>query len=241
MNHQFLIRPVQLSQAFESNSSSGGSESGEITRRRFIKRTGGATVATLVAWNLASNSANANEDESGSGSSPAMYLVCTNAPTYAQPGQSNIGGPVTVTLTPTVIKRDKTDVLVLDGPVKGDFIWTQEGTEAKFKLTATLVTMMRLLDAQDNIIDSKSYIAKDEQEAVADGDEVIWRSDAAVGTLLDDSHMVPNNPSGSPLSGAVRLEKGKLDGASLWAGLSGTRVLTFTINLGVIGRANFFL
>lgn len=52
MNPQFLIRPSQLNQAFEANNSSGSGETSGVTRRSFIKRTGGATVATLVAWNL---------------------------------------------------------------------------------------------------------------------------------------------------------------------------------------------
>lgn len=68
MNHQFLIRPAQLNQAFESNSSSGGGDGSDLTRRTFIKRTGGATVATMVAWNLTMNEARAQGDGSGSGS-----------------------------------------------------------------------------------------------------------------------------------------------------------------------------
>lgn len=39
--------------------SSGGGESSAITLRTFIKRTGGATVATLVAWNLSTSKTNA--------------------------------------------------------------------------------------------------------------------------------------------------------------------------------------
>jgi hypothetical protein len=61
MNKSFLIRPTQLNQAFESNSSSGGSDDGNgVTRRTFIKRTGGTTVATLVAWNIQNTKARAN-------------------------------------------------------------------------------------------------------------------------------------------------------------------------------------
>lgn len=59
MNNDFLFHPSQIQQAFESNSSSGSSGN-EITRRSFIKRTGGATVATLVAWNLITNNAKAS-------------------------------------------------------------------------------------------------------------------------------------------------------------------------------------
>lgn len=51
---KFLPNPIHLSQAFDSEPSSGGAPNGEITRRTFLKRTGGATAASMVAWNLAS-------------------------------------------------------------------------------------------------------------------------------------------------------------------------------------------
>jgi len=65
--NKFLPPPIRLSQAFEPGKFSGGASGAEITRRSFMKRTGGATVATLVAWNLALKDAraeNANGDSS---------------------------------------------------------------------------------------------------------------------------------------------------------------------------------
>lgn len=64
-NHSFLPPPVLLSQAFENDRSGGGG----ITRRSFIKRTGGATVATMIAWNLTVNEARANGESGESGAS----------------------------------------------------------------------------------------------------------------------------------------------------------------------------
>lgn len=58
--NSFLPPPVRLSQVFECDHSGGGG----ITRRSFIKRTGGATVATMVAWNLTVNEARAQGDGS---------------------------------------------------------------------------------------------------------------------------------------------------------------------------------
>lgn len=49
MSHEFLVTPPRLNQALETTSSGGGSVSNDITRRTFLERTGGATVATLVA------------------------------------------------------------------------------------------------------------------------------------------------------------------------------------------------
>ncbi len=57
--------PVRLCQAFDGENSSSGSGS-SITRRSFLRRTGGVTVATLVAWNLASQDALAAGDCLGS-------------------------------------------------------------------------------------------------------------------------------------------------------------------------------
>ena len=67
MKHDFLISP-QLNQAFESEGSSGVGWGNGITRRSFIKRTGGATVASLVAWNVTTTKSRAEEDGEGSGS-----------------------------------------------------------------------------------------------------------------------------------------------------------------------------
>lgn len=61
----FLPSPVRLNQAFEGDRSGDGG----ITRRTFIKRTGGATVATMVAWNLATNEASAQGSGEGSAAS----------------------------------------------------------------------------------------------------------------------------------------------------------------------------
>lgn len=81
MNSQFLIRPEQLNQAFESNSGGGAND---VTRRSFIKRTGGATVATLVAWNLGANTATAAE---GDGSGSGLVYGMPGAPTgYVETG-----------------------------------------------------------------------------------------------------------------------------------------------------------
>lgn len=57
MNHDFLIGSAQLNQAFESQGASGCGEHGNgITRRSFVKRTGAATVAVILAANLAQKS-----------------------------------------------------------------------------------------------------------------------------------------------------------------------------------------
>lgn len=61
MHRQFLVRPAQLAQAFESGSGSGSG----ITRRSFIKRTGGATVATLVAWETSKTKLHAEDINGG--------------------------------------------------------------------------------------------------------------------------------------------------------------------------------
>jgi hypothetical protein len=53
MNRNFLVTPTTLNQAFESDGKASGFSNG-ITRRSFLKRTGAASVATLVAWNMTS-------------------------------------------------------------------------------------------------------------------------------------------------------------------------------------------
>lgn len=51
----FLPHPIRFGQASNSGTPVGSTPNHEITRRSFLKRTGGATVATLMAWNLASH------------------------------------------------------------------------------------------------------------------------------------------------------------------------------------------
>lgn len=74
--NQFLPPTVRLSQAFESEKFSGGASGSEITRRSFIKRTGGATVATLVAWNMATQQARADGDNASDNSSGSYGMLC---------------------------------------------------------------------------------------------------------------------------------------------------------------------
>jgi len=74
--NKFLPPPVRLSQAFEPGGFGGCGSGSEITRRSFMKRTGGATVATLVSWNLASQRVNA---ETGSGES-LSHKMCALSP-----------------------------------------------------------------------------------------------------------------------------------------------------------------
>jgi len=75
MNRNFLSEPAQLNQSLEINSSSGGASSG-ITRRTFVKRSGGATIATMVAWKTIAT-ARAAEDGSDDGASFSTLIEVT--------------------------------------------------------------------------------------------------------------------------------------------------------------------
>jgi hypothetical protein len=83
--NEFLPPPVRLSQASDLEKFSGGASGSEITRRSFLKRTGGATVATLVAWNLASKQAEAMSnlfsDISDATDWDEHILICNEEPT----------------------------------------------------------------------------------------------------------------------------------------------------------------
>lgn len=62
MKHPFLLAPpCRLNQPFDGELG-GGEPTSSMTRRRFLKRTGAATVATIVAFNLTNGSARADED-----------------------------------------------------------------------------------------------------------------------------------------------------------------------------------
>ncbi|MFC7339513.1 hypothetical protein ACFQY0_20140 [Haloferula chungangensis] len=70
----FLPPPVRLSQAFDE---SGG---GGMSRRLFIKRSGGATVASIAAWNLTATAARADEPGSGSKKYGMICVYPTSTP-----------------------------------------------------------------------------------------------------------------------------------------------------------------
>jgi hypothetical protein len=88
MKHEFLISP-QLNQAFEPGGLSGGGWGNGITRRSFIKRTGGATVATLVAWNITAPRADATVVVDGSGNIITVTTVTGSAPPSSCEHKSN--------------------------------------------------------------------------------------------------------------------------------------------------------
>jgi hypothetical protein len=77
MKHEFLVCPPYLNQAFDPGGSVGGAWGNGITRRTFIKRTGGATVASLVAWSVITERGNAQQllppSGTGNGSCDAEF------------------------------------------------------------------------------------------------------------------------------------------------------------------------
>ncbi len=87
MNRNFLVTPPQLNQAFESDGKASGFSNG-ITRRSFLKRTGAASVATLVALNLvtqqkasaAGDNSNGSETTNGSANTHGCNLRCDGYP-----------------------------------------------------------------------------------------------------------------------------------------------------------------
>jgi hypothetical protein len=74
MNHPFLLPPSRLDQPFDGENEGGGGAMSSMTRRKFLKRSGGATVAAFVAWNITANSAKAQEEEGVGGSSYLMRI-----------------------------------------------------------------------------------------------------------------------------------------------------------------------
>lgn len=81
MKHHFLLSPHRLNQAIESSVSGGGGSFGNaITRRSFLKRTGGATVAAMVAWNTSTHVASAQDEPTQNPSSDSLKLYCQDEP-----------------------------------------------------------------------------------------------------------------------------------------------------------------
>ena len=67
MNHEPLVSIPSANRQPENNgpSSTGHEWNNGITRRIFLKRTGGATIGTIITWNLGTNTADAKIPEAG--------------------------------------------------------------------------------------------------------------------------------------------------------------------------------
>jgi hypothetical protein len=74
MNHPFLLPPRQLDQAMESDGSLGGGRLDLSTRRRFLKLTGGATVASMIAIQRSRASAPGKKDHCSKHGSYCRYI-----------------------------------------------------------------------------------------------------------------------------------------------------------------------
>ena len=99
----FLPPVINLQQALEGESF-GGDGTNSISRRQFIKKSGGATVATLVAFSLA-NRAEARVGPPYSSSSwggqeidECERIRCTNSPTPRSGTGSSMAGDIEVLL-----------------------------------------------------------------------------------------------------------------------------------------------
>jgi hypothetical protein len=88
-----LRPPSRLSQVFDENQAAGAAWNSSISRRRFLKRTGGATVATLVTWHAISLEMSAAEPpEAGESGKNVWWItkVKDGAATVVVPQGANL-------------------------------------------------------------------------------------------------------------------------------------------------------
>lgn len=101
----------------------------EITRRTFIKRTGGATVATLVAWNLSSQQLQAEEN---SAPSSGWWMKCHLPEPDAGKQTKTFGLRANGTLDPDAVGWKK-----IKGPFDTEETWYRCFVEGVMVVTPT--------------------------------------------------------------------------------------------------------
>jgi len=72
--------PSRLNQPFDGETEGGGGVMSSMTRRKFLKRSGGATLATVVAWQMSVNAAHSEcncEDLPGGSSAVEIHVATT--------------------------------------------------------------------------------------------------------------------------------------------------------------------
>lgn len=240
MNHDFLIRPAQLNHAFESNGSSGGAgESSGLTRRSFIKRTGGATIATLVAWNLTTSMAHAKRDLTKTSYS-YLVLVCT-----ASPKPSDINAPTAKDMKPckiamgnSICHRIKEDtVTVSQYPSKLDFK-PLDNKGFTIEAKATTVLSLEVSDGNGGWVSSSSYPpdtreADETQTVVGHTDgELKWTANKAVADNLETDAGQSGGCQGSAVTGGIGIQEGTIKARTIWAGETGNLGVNFGVKAG---------
>jgi len=193
--------------------------SGGLSRRKFLKRTGGATAAAFLSWNAASvGVATAVEDVSDEEDKPKWILVCTSDPwsgAMKSIDDSWHGGELEVELTQTT------------GPTKGD-------------IGSGNIKSGGACSEDHNIVGAGSFasIAEVTQSVTMDGDEngverpiVMFTppklDKIAKGTQFNfDANGAPNGEAEPDLGLRLILEDGGLLVAGTWDGNALTVAVT---------------
>ncbi|WP_035604303.1 hypothetical protein [Haloferula sp. BvORR071] len=110
MNTSFILTPLpsRLHQALQSDlEGSGGAQPSPLTRRRFLKRTGGATIASFVVWNMATHQLEAGTGSPSASTSSNKEITKSTGtysptPDYSTPGSIVVTGSSTYSQTKAI-------------------------------------------------------------------------------------------------------------------------------------------
>ncbi len=203
MNNSFLLPPPgRLNQPVDGETEGGGGAMSSMTRRKFLKRSGGATVATLVAWNLASTQANAQIEENGGSSGSEYFLICTKAPSlflnqaYSQitnADKMHMPDGTSAWLTHTVESHGTELTMMLLGVSKG---WV--GKSAQCQISAVAETAGQLAMGATEWIGAKNVVSLDESGPTP---TIVW-------TPVDDADVDVETVNGRWVNVYVRIATG---------------------------------
>jgi hypothetical protein len=219
MTTRNLIPPYfPLYQKLDDGQLGGGAAwNNSISRRSFLKRTGGATAATLVAWHSLQSTARATETPSGGGSGTRTEIkykfVVTATPDETNPEQVETGWknkkiPATGDHPANTIKAGPWDSGINEfyglyaftgsGPAKGETTSITMGGTANGKLF------------EDDWGDGEGnwYADDDDLEAVAEASLSgrTWTINEDTGAITAPIQVLSNENNASPGSGTAKVE-----------------------------------
>jgi hypothetical protein len=202
-----------------------------------IKRSGAASVAALVAWNISVQHVRATGEGGDAEGSEEKFLVCTQSPTTqelnspASVDTREIDGPGGNDL----VRRVKTDQLVASGRVKGSFVLVPGAFSSPIQGTTT--TKLKLQEPNGSggwtdIPNQEHTRSATESQSISATKEagVIYTAEAVVDGL-EDSNGQSGALQGSAVSGGIGIDHGKMSTQTAWAGTEGGYTISFTVGI----------
>lgn len=239
MKKSFFISEDQLTQA---EGESANELSADMSRRLFIKSTGGATVGALVAHSMFIQSARAGGTIDPNAPSSQKYLVCVAAPTAVELSKAWnwTHASVNLPLLSGVIRIRELDARVIaHGPSKKEFV----PCDGSMTITASLLVHCVRKEFVPDEGTTTSYASTDREAQITQQaygiqstGSILYLAHDAVGDALLKANDTNTSFYGE-ITGALGSDKGNVTARVAWT--EGGVSYTIGFTLGAPGGSSF--